>query len=34
MLVLGAGEEGESTEKEWKWFKALYSSVAHRMSEL
>lgn len=33
MLVLGAGE-GESTEKEWKWFKALFSSVAHRMSEL
>lgn len=34
MLVLGAGKGGESSEKEWKWFKALFSSVAHRMSEL
>lgn len=33
MLVLGAGEGGESTEKEWKWFKALFSSVPHRRSD-
>lgn len=30
MLVLRAGRE--STEKEWKWFKAHFSLAAHRMS--